>query len=333
MRIYSERQSEAASLQRFREEEVYGKIAELPVLRKELSVINEKELKARFRGDKDQVSALRAEREQLFETKKELLRAYGYPDDYLELPCTCLLCRDKGTLPGGEKCACMKQLEAELVNEQSGLPGFLGEVSFEDIDTGLYNDEAPMADLPAKSRKYTQREYMEKIIFPKVRMFLDTFDGPGPHNLYMTGAAGTGKTYLSACIAKSLMASLHSVIYVSAGELSGLYSRVEFGRGDSESMESRLSLIEECDLLIIDDLGTEFTREVTKAELFSLISRRLSAGKSTIITSNKDLNEIEAVYGDRVASRIKGSYLILQFFGTDLRLAKRLRDSQNLKNS
>ena len=329
MRVYSERKSETAALKRMREAEALKAVPELGAIRKDLSVINEQELRARMRHDDPAVSMLAERRERLFLRKRELLTANGFPEDYLDEVYVCPVCQDKGFLSDQQKCICFKQLEAELCNEQSGLPDFLRGVTFEEIDTDLYNNDAPMQDLPRKAKPYTQREYMVNIVFPKIRMFLDTFDEPGSHNIFMTGAAGTGKTYLSACIGESLMRSLHTVIYVSAGELETLFTRIRFERGDVVEMEARADLIENCDLLIIDDLGTEFSTEVSRSEFFALISHRLGTEKSTIISSNKDLNGIEAAYGDRVASRIKGNYLVLPFFGTDLRLAARYRAAKH----
>ena len=322
MRVFSERQAEDASLFRARNEEAALRIPELSMIRKELFSLNAKELEARLQKDTKKTGALRKEREDLIRTKKELLLQHGFPEDYLEMPCFCSLCRDKGFVDG-KKCGCFKQLETELVNEQSGLPDFLEAVPFEEITTELYNHKAPMPDLPKTAGSMTQAQYMEKQIFPRVRMYLAGFEEPGSHNIFMTGPAGTGKTYLSACIAKSLMNSLHTVIYLSAGELFSLFGRFEFGRGDEDEMESRITLIGGCDLLIIDDLGTENLSEMNISTLFSVISRRLSAEKSTIISSNMNLKEINAAYGTRIASRIHGDYLVLPFFGTDMRLAKR----------
>ena len=325
MRVFSERQAENASLLRAREEEIDNKVPGFNDIKLRLIDLNREDLNARMRKDTGVSERLSHEREKLIKEKVLLLNKYGYPADYLEPPCRCRLCSDKGLLPGGEKCSCFKQLEAELVNRQSGLPDFLKGVSVDSIPLDIYNNEAPMADLPKKAPQMTQREYFENVIIRRAASYVEVFDAPGSHNIFMTGAAGTGKTYIAAAIAQSLMDSLHTVIYESAGELASLYQRYEFNRGDIDKMESRLSLIEDCNLLIIDDLGTEFTTDVIRAHFFSLISHRLSGSRSTIITSNLNLNDIGNIYGERIASRISGNYLRLAFFGTDLRLASRLR--------
>lgn len=323
MRILDERRLAAKNEQQRRKEELEAEIPELAEISSELSRINGEEIEARFKKDISKVEKLKKEREALFETKKALIKSYGYPEDYLSVPFCCKKCGDTGYIDGTVKCSCFKALEAELVNKESGLPDFLNAVGLDALSSEIYDDTAAMADLPKGAKKCSQKEYMEKLILPRVKLYAAEFDEEGSHNIFMTGAAGTGKTYLTACIAKTLMESLHTVIYVSASELFSLYSRNEFGRGDQDVMESRISLIEDCDLLIIDDLGTEYTTDLNKSKLFSLIDYRLKKALSIIISSNMDLNEVDAAYGERVASRIKGNYMVLPFFGTDLRLKAR----------
>lgn len=323
MRVLDGRRSAAAQILAARREEIAGKIPTYTRCGEELLRINREEMKARFAGNTEETARLENERAELIRTRESLLTESGYPADYLTLPCTCRLCGDTGYKENNEKCSCFKELEAELVNREAGLPGFLKGADFDHIDTSVYDDSAPMADLPRGSRTYTQKEYMEQLVLPRVARYLNEFDGTAARNLFMTGPAGTGKTYLSACIAGKVMERLLTCIYVGAAELFELAANVTFGRGDTEILAARLNTIENCDLLIIDDLGTEFLTELSRSEMFSLISRRLTLGLSTIISTNMDLNSVEKAYGDRVASRIKGNYTVLPFFGADLRLKLR----------
>lgn len=327
MRVLDERRSDAAQSLRARKEEIAGKIPAYESCGEELRKLNREEMKARFAGDTDAVRRLTEQREELIRTREGLLKEYGYPVDYLELPCTCRICGDTGFTENREKCSCFKKLEAELVNSEAGLPGFLGGADFDRIDTSVYENSAPMPDLPRGSKPFTQKQYMEQGILPAIRSYLDRFEEPGSHNLFLTGPAGTGKTYLTACIAGKVMEKLHTCIYIGAAELFELAANVTFGRGETEILAARLDTLTHCDLLIIDDLGTEFLTDLARTEMFSLISRRLSLGLSTIISSNMDLNTVEQAYGDRVASRIKGNYRILPFFGADLRL-RRMAESK-----
>lgn len=320
MRVLDERRLAAKEEQQRRAEEVERKVPELEEITSEVLRINREEISARFSKNSVKVSELQKERRALLETKKAIIRSYGFPEDYTDVPYFCRKCGDTGFIGGTEKCSCFKALEAELVNQESGLPDFMNAVPLDSLDTNVYDDTAPMADLPKGVKKLSQKQYMEMSVLPRVKAYAEEFDGKGAHNIFMFGAAGTGKTYLTACIAKTLMVSGHTVIYTSAAELFSLYSRAEFGRGDRDVMDSRISITESCDLLIIDDLGTEYTTDLNRSKLFSLIDYRLRKELSTIISTNMNLNEVDAAYGERIASRIKGGYMILPFFGTDLRL-------------
>jgi len=322
MRVLDERRSDAAQKLKERREEIEQKIPAYSSCGEELLKLNRGEMKARFSKDTETVRRLAIQREELIRTREGLLKEYGYPADYLELPCTCKVCKDTGFTGEKEKCVCFKKLEAELVNSEAGLPGFLKGADFDHLDTSVYENSAPMPDLPKGSKPFTQKAYMEQLMIPAVGAYLNRFEEPGSHNLFLTGPAGTGKTYLTACIAGKVMEKLHTCIYIGAAELFDLAASVTFGRGEAEILAARLDTVTHCDLLIIDDLGTEFLTDLARTEMFSLISRRLSLGLSTIISSNMDLNTVEQAYGDRVASRIKGNYRILPFFGADLRLRK-----------
>jgi len=305
MRVLDERRADAAGRLRARKEEVAEKIPAYTSCGEELLKLGREEMKARFAKDRESVARLTAQREELIRTREGLLREYGYPADYLELPCSCKLCRDTGYTENNEKCSCFKKLEAELVNSEAGLPGFLKGADFDRIDTSVYDDSAPMPDLPKGSKPFTQKSYMEQLMLPNIAAYLKQFEEPGCHNLFLTGPAGTGKTYLTACIAGKVMERLHTCIYIGAAELFDLAANVTFGRGESEVLAARLDTVTHCELLIIDDLGTEFLTELARTEMFSLISRRLSLGLSTIISSNMDLNSWNrhTVTGSLPASR------------------------------
>ncbi|MDO4488472.1 MAG: ATP-binding protein [Eubacteriales bacterium] len=321
--VLSAREKNAREEQRLRQEEAERAIPALVALKEELFKLNTAELKARFIKDKKAskaaVSGIKKQREDILKTKAELLKEYGYRADYLDIKYTCKKCQDTGYV-GNEKCICFKSLEAELINRDAGLPGFLNCKDLKHLDTRIYDNSAPMQDLPRGVKALSQLEYMKERIIPEAVRYVEGFDEPGSHNIFMCGPSGTGKTYLSASIAKSLIGGLHTVIYVSAIDLFDMYRNVVYDKQGSDEDRGRIEKIEESDLLIIDDLGTENISDFSVSRMFNLISHRLSAGKSTIISSNKDLNEISEIYGDRIASRIQGSFKIFRFFGVDLRL-------------
>ena len=321
--ILDGRRRQAQVLQRMRQEEVLAAIPDLNMLKEELDRINNAELRARFSKDraaaKKELSKCASQRKELLETKAALLKEYGYPKNYLDPVYSCRECRDTGYV-GDKKCRCFKKLESDLINAQSGLPGFRAVKDLEHLSTSVYDDTAPMQDLPRGAKKLTQRAYMEETVIPLVKKFVDGFEKPSCANLFLTGPAGTGKTFLSAAVAGSLIARQHTVIYVSTVDLFDMYRKAAVLGQAGEEVLSRIEKTEEAELLIIDDLGTENISDFSISRFFALISRRLSEGKSTIISSNMGLNEVSNAYRERITSRIKGNYLVIKFFGTDLRL-------------
>ena len=139
-------------------------------------------------------------------------------------------------------------------------------------------------------------------------------------SIFLYGPAGTGKTFLMNCISRELIDAQHTVVYLTAADLFDLFYRDSAQRGMDQAAQAAVSGLMKAELLLIDDLGTEFSSDFTVSRLFAVISNRLSAGLSTIISTNLSLNQISAVYGERLASRILGEYLLLPFYGRDLRL-------------
>ena len=141
-------------------------------------------------------------------------------------------------------------------------------------------------------------------------------------NLLFTGSTGVGKTFLTNCIAKELIDSGHSVIYLSAGDLFEVFSRNKFDYDTPEDMRDTYRYILDCDLLIIDDLGTELNNSFTSSQLFYCINERMNMSRSTIISTNLSLKQLRDSYTDRVTSRIM-RYRIIPLYGRDIRVLKR----------
>ena len=156
--------------------------------------------------------------------------------------------------------------------------------------------------------------------------FVHTFDNSFS-NLLLTGETGVGKTFLANCIAKELLDTYHSVIYLTATEFFKCFENSDFRRNLDNSIDVNYFL--ECDLLIIDDLGTESSNSYTNSKLFYVINERLLRNKSVIISSNFTISQIEDFYSERIFSRIISSYTILRLFGTDIRYLKRTKMLKN----
>ena len=322
MRVISRRRSDAFNRQRMRQEEVEGQLPAVRVCNEELSRLNMEELKAGLgRGSVDK-DRLKASRKELTLKKRRLLREAGFAEDYPELHFYCDKCKDTGYI-NNEKCGCLKRLETELLNRESGLPALLARENFGTFDKYVFDDKADIKEL--LPHHMTQYQYMVKKIMPVVQEFIEQFGTDKSTSLLMMGAPGTGKTFLSNCIAKTLIDRQRTVMYERAGDLIEAFSNRDFKRGGEEKeqqLSARIDRIHDAELLIIDDLGTEFTNDYSKSRLYEVIEGRLTRGKSTIISTNLSLNQLSAVYGSRVASRFIGGYRLLPFYGADLRIRK-----------
>ena len=219
----------------------------------------------------------------------------------LEPAYTCPLCGDRGVKEGGQMCECRQVILNQLVYEQLCDVSPARECSFANFELRYYGgrDRAAMGKVLESSQRY-------------VREF-----GGQSQSLLFTGAPGLGKTHLSLAIAKAG----HLVMYVSAPHLMDQLELGKFQKDDA-ALEFR-EIIFGCDLLVIDDLGTELVTRYTQAEVYDLVNHRLNTGKPTIINTNLGLQEIERTYSSRVHSRLAGMYAVVQFRGRDIRLQKK----------
>lgn len=309
MQIYREAQQERDELIRSRRDEIREKIPEFSRLedafinkaRKRDSHVDYTELTARFIGQ-----------------EKQLLRKNGYPEDYLEPPYQCPDCKDTGYI--GEyhdtPCHCFKKHAIDLIYRDEPIMKRLLTDRFEDFDLSGYPLEKDSSGL--SSRESAQRALEQS------KRFVETFDNSF-HNLFFYGTSGSGKTFLSSCIAGSLINSGHSVIYISAVRLFQVCADYTFNEKKNTDDYAYKSLFS-ADLLIIDDLGTEVSNTFTTSSFFYLINDRLLNSKSTIISTNLTLGEIAGAYSQRVYSRLVEKYNFFHLFGFDGRIENKLKD-------
>ena len=318
MRVYQNRRINAQHDMEKRQGVVYDHVPAIRDLSYRISQTAVSAAEAEIRKNTELSIKLKHEIEELSAKKRKLLTDNGYSEDYLDMHYECELCRDTGYI-NNEKCGCLKKLESELIYAASGLPVILRKENFESFDLSVYDNEVPIRKLQPKFN-LTQRSYMANMILPRVKNFVDEFDSAKGRNILMTGPTGVGKTFLSNCIAKAIIDKCHTVLYLNSGELFDLLSKNSFSYESDEIISGKIDEIYDCDLLIIDDLGTELSSGFTNSKLFMLISHRLLHNLSTIISSNLSLNNIGSVYGDRIASRFMENYINLPFYGADLRL-------------
>ncbi|MGE5632404.1 MAG: ATP-binding protein [Caulobacteraceae bacterium] len=242
--------------------------------------------------------------------KAELLASNNYPKDYLDMKYQCKSCKDTGFI-GNIKCSCYIQKEINYLYKQSSLADVLEKENFEQFRWEYYSDKALDNNISPKENM--------KIIYFKCINFVKDFDEHNM-NLLFIGKPGLGKTFLCNSIAKDLLDKGKSVIYKTASDLIDIIRKYKFDFENEESNEQSLNEIYECDLLIIDDLGTELSTQFSNLALYSILNKRALKNKKMIISTNLDIDEFTKIYSDRITSRIFGSFDTLEFLGEDIRL-------------
>lgn len=325
MREYSRRQLMHENLRIAHTKEVYDAIPRIREIDEEISASSAAQAKRAIRGEAISMPEYKKHLASLKEEKLALLSAGGFPADYLELTYTCDKCRDTGYIDG-QKCSCYLRAATDLLYSQSGLSGTLEKENFDALSYAYYSKDERYA-----KHGRTVYENMSMIVDACKRYVADFSSVRG--SLLFTGPAGCGKTFLSNCIAKALMDQYYSVVYLTAPQLFDLFSKEQFSHDDEQTADVS-QYVFDCDLLILDDLGTELSNSFTNSKFFSCISERLSRGNGTIISTNLSLENIRDTYSERIYSRLLGSYQCFLFYGQDIRLMKRYsnRDCNLEKN-
>lgn len=256
---------------------------------------------------------LQKELDALNEEKIQLLRTFGYSPNYLENVFFCEKCKDTGYIDS-EKCSCLKQKMIEKYYEVFNLGDILVEENFSSFKLDFYSEKI------SKKHNTSPRYAMQQILNKAVN-FVEDFEHINK-NLLFTGETGLGKTFLCNCIAKEILDNGYSVLYLTAPKFFGVLEQHKFNRDISLQEKEQISLINDVELLVIDDLGTEMITQFTQTETFNIINNRIIEKKPTIISTNFSIQEIKERYSDRIASRIIGNYEILQFLGDDIRIKK-----------
>ncbi len=294
-----------------RQRETEAAIPALADINRRINGIGPRLLALGIEGAKDfeeRSAALYREHEALIAEKGALLKAKGYAEDYDMPVFECKECNDTGFV-GKTLCSCFKKIRAKRAYYASGLGKALAGQTFESIDMRYYGGTTP-GGLPVKTIMTNNIEYC--------KAYANSFKA-GAENLLIIGGAGLGKTHVSSAIGHVVINKGYNVVYESAQNIVGAFEDEHFGR----SHEDKTGRFLDCDLLIMDDLGTEFGTAFTLSALFSLINHRIINGLSTVITTNLNFTEIEANYKERICSRLRGEYTTLVFCGNDIRRIKK----------
>ena len=269
-------------------------------------------------GNSSLSEEIKTKNQLLREKKKQLLQQNGFPKDYLDPIYTCSLCKDTGYYENQEKCTCLKQKLIKKLYTQSYIQRFLETENFETFDFTYYSKEKD-EKLPFSPYENIQN------VYHKCKEYIKNFD-TDKNNIIFTGSTGVGKTFLAKSIAKELLDSGHTVLYLSAPKLLEqiLPTLKKGGTLDLES-QGLSSYIYDAELLIMDDLGTEYTTSYTITMLQSLLNERRLRNHATIITTNYSVHDIKEQYGERISSRILESFLVFFLYGQDIRYQKRQR--------
>lgn len=313
-KIMNDRRLQAEQAADRRRAELYRVEPRAQEIDRELSRAGSSAAKAVLRGGdvRKNLEQLRSRSQALQYELNELLAKRNLSADDLEPHYVCTLCQDRGSIDG-RMCSCMKALLKEEALRQLNAQTPLKLCSFESFDLSYYPEE------PVRNGR-TPRSVMESN-FLYCRKYAENFDEHTTANLLMVGKTGLGKTHLSLAIANLIIARGFGVVYGSAENLLTQLESEHFGRSDSDTLQSLL----DCDLLILDDLGTEFRSGFTVSCIYNIINSRQLTGKPVIISTNLNMQEMTDYYTERFSSRIIGSYRRVSFFGSDVRQLKRMR--------
>lgn len=255
----------------------------------------------------DAISRIKQANESMSNERKQLLRAAGYPEDYTDPHYECEKCGDTGYI-GTSICDCMKKELICAGYESAGIAGLTDKCSFDNFSLDYYR---------------TSPEHLARMtaVFDHVKKYAETFT-LGSGNMLLVGGTGLGKTHLSIAMAKTVIERGYDVVYTPATAMLSDFEFQRFGNSTSGTVAEDTSRYFNCELLIIDDLGTEINNQFTTNCLYNIINARLNSGLPTVISTNLVSNELRNRYWDRITSRIFGEYKIMAFLGKDIRMQK-----------
>ena len=269
---------------------------------------------AALRGitDQNELNNIKEEITDLRAKKYEMLVSHGYNPDYLNLHYNCPKCKDTGFI-GIEKCSCFKSKLIKLYYKDSDLEEAVKTNNFKNFNINLYPNHK------LNDERYTPRKNIEDILEYITGEYLPNFKNSNT-NLLFYGNSGTGKTFLSWCIAKELLDKGFLVVYKTSDDLLRALKDIKFN--NDTDLEN---LLINCDLLIIDDLGSEQITDFSSTELFTLINKKILKNKKMLISTNLSLPLISKRYSERISSRIIGEFKLFKFFTEDIRIQLNLK--------
>lgn len=319
MAQYDRRQLANKQLQTLRKTEVYQAIPRIEEIEREISTTAVRQARLIIDGNLEALTDLKRRLNELAAEKRRLLVENQFDSHYIDPVYTCPDCKDTGYIED-KKCHCFVQATIDLLYQQSHLKEILQEENFNAFCLEYYSAKTD------DQFGHSPRQAASKAL-NAAKEFIKNFSYDC-QNLLLTGNTGIGKTFLTNCIAKELLEQSFSVVYFSASKLFDQLANVTFSKNEINNNSIYDDIIE-CDLLIIDDLGTELTNSFVASQLFNCINERFLSKKATIISTNLSLQAIREKYSERIFSRLSLNYALIKLFGDDIRIKKRLATLDN----
>ena len=314
--IYEDRRLAGEKELARRKADLYEKIPALAEIDDQMIHGSVQAAKLALEGNTASLDALSRTNAWLISRKKQLLTGAGYPDNYLERQYECPLCRDTGSVDG-KACICFKRAVINEFYMDEGRQERLQKENFSTFDPDMYSAQS--------IDRATGKTYREIALEARAdaHAFADNF-GKVYRNLLLNGNTGVGKTFLTNCIEKDLLDRGYTVLYLSAFRLFEIFSYYRFGdRERSQKASMDFDTILDCDLLVIDDLGTEIPSSYTTSQLFICLEERDLRHAPTLISTNLSMDELGKRYSDRIASRLF-TFQYIKLFGKDIRVLRTL---------
>jgi len=316
---YNKKRLKAAYDADIRKDELYERVPNLENIDNQIKLFSIKLSKLLLSSSvnvNEEVIKYRKDLKDLKIERKNMFMKYNIPENFLDNDYECKKCNDTGYTPEGIRCRCFNKQIINHLYKMSNIYHMLSKENFENFDINIFSNES------YNNESYTPKQNMYNIL-ETCEDFCNNFDKTNM-NLLFYGGTGLGKTFMCNCIAKALIDMEKTVLYETSFNLFEILENHKFNRL-SETEENRINynLMFDSELLIIDDLGTEFNNSFTNAELFNIINERLISDKKTIISTNLSLEQLTETYSDRIMSRVFNNYIAHKFYGKDLRWENR----------
>lgn len=309
---YSQKYLIARERAQMRQSELHARLPEVAAIDRELSLAGLEIFSASLSGEgyRERLDGVKRKNLELQTRRAQILRDNGYPEDYSDVKYDCPICSDTGFVDN-RMCSCMREALTLAGIENSGFSELIAQQTFESFSLDYYKSSPKAYEMMRRNYEFLQS-------------YANTFRPRESQSILMMGGTGLGKTHLSSAVAKRVIERGNDVFYTGATDLFSTFEVQRFKTYSNEPNE----LIEryyECDLLIIDDLGTEIINQFTVSTLYGLLNDRLSRKKPTIVSTNFSKDDLLKKYNDRIASRLLGEYTVLFFSGTDVRAQKLMK--------